>query len=106
MAASVRKGQCLLLPAAAQFETRFRTASNRSAAMARESDRATVRVKPDHTIVRLRQEVRLCRRVRQNVKLDKDAKGWDEPNVEDICADQPRHVDDRLQRPVARAACR
>ena len=43
---------------------------------------------------------------KQKLASIKTAKGYDEPNIEDVARerDQPRHLDHRLHRPVARAA--
>ena len=102
-----------LLPAATQFETAgSRHRVEPLAAVAREGDRAAVRVQArSHHHVPVREEARLRRPAgrqegRQAEHRVVKAKGATTTvDVEDILArDQPRHLDHRLHRPVARAA--
>ena len=86
MAASVRKDNVYLLPAATQFETSGScTASNRSLQWREKVIEPLFESKPDHTIMyAFARKFGFADEFVKNVKLDKDAKGWDEPNVEDV----------------------
>ena len=109
MAAMVRQDGVYLLPACdAARDVRLVHRVEPLAAVARARDQPAVRVadRPrDH--VRVREEVRLRTRVRQELR---DLEAGRRRQVRradarvDPEGDQPRHVDDRLHRPVARAA--
>ncbi len=86
MAAMVRKDGVYLLPAATQFETEGScTASNRSVQWREKVIEPLFESQPDHVIMyafakRFGFATELCK----NIKVSKNARGWEEPDVEDI----------------------
>ncbi|MFU2486626.1 formate dehydrogenase subunit alpha [Thauera sp. WH-1] len=86
MAAMVRKDGVYLLPACTQFETVGScTASNRSLQWREKVIEPLFESKPDHTIMyAFAKKFGWADELVKNIKLDKDAQGWDEPNIEDI----------------------
>ncbi|QDF98865.1 formate dehydrogenase [Azoarcus sp. DD4] len=86
MAAMVRKDGVYLLPAATQFETEGScTASNRSLQWREKVIEPLFESKPDHTIMyAFAKKFGWADELVKNVKLKKDAQGWDEPDIEDI----------------------
>ena len=86
MAAMVRKDGVYLLPACTQFETLGScTASNRSIQWREKVIEPLFESKPDHTIMyAFAKKFGFADELVKNVKLEKDAQGWDEPNIEDI----------------------
>ncbi|HRP23769.1 formate dehydrogenase subunit alpha [Thauera sp.] len=86
MAAMVRKDGVYLLPACTQFETVGTcTASNRSIQWREKVIEPLFESKPDHTIMyAFARKFGWADELVKNIKLDKDAQGWDEPSIEDI----------------------
>ncbi|ENO92040.1 formate dehydrogenase subunit alpha [Thauera sp. 28] len=86
MAAMVRKDGVYLLPACTQFETTGScTASNRSIQWREKVIEPLFESKPDHTIMyAFAKKFGWADELVKNIKVDKDAQGWDEPNIEDI----------------------
>ncbi|WP_341647741.1 formate dehydrogenase subunit alpha [Thauera humireducens] len=86
MAAMVRKDGVYLLPACTQFETTgSATASNRSIQWREKVIEPLFESKPDHTIMyAFAKKFGWADELVKNIKLEKDAQGWDEPNIEDI----------------------
>ncbi len=86
MAAMVRKDGVYLLPASNQFETSGScTASNRSIQWREKVIEPLFEAKPDHTIMyAFAKKFGYADELVKNIALVKDAKGWDEPVVEDI----------------------
>ncbi|OYD54774.1 formate dehydrogenase [Thauera propionica] len=86
MAAMVRKDGVYLLPACTQFETTgSATASNRSIQWREKVIEPLFESKPDHTIMyAFAKKFGWGDELVKNIKLEKDAQGWDEPNIEDI----------------------
>lgn len=86
MAAMVRKDGVYLLPASTQFETYGScTASNRSIQWREKVIEPLFESKPDHTIMyAFAKKFGFADELVKNIKLEKDAQGWDEPNIEDI----------------------
>ncbi len=86
MAAMVRKDGVYLLPACTQFETTgSATASNRSIQWREKVIEPLFESKPDHTIMyAFAKKFGWAGELVKNIKLEKDAQGWDEPNIEDI----------------------
>jgi formate dehydrogenase major subunit len=85
MAAMVRKDGVYLLPACTQFETHgSATASNRSIQWREKVIEPLFESKPDHTIMyAFAKKFGWAEQFVKNIKLEKDAKGWDEPSIED-----------------------
>ncbi len=86
MAAMVRKDGVYLLPACTQFETTGScTASNRSIQWREKVIEPLFESKPDHTIMyAFAKKFGWADELVKNIKVDKDAQGWGEPNIEDI----------------------
>ena len=85
MAAMVRKDGVYLLPACTQFETHgSATASNRSLQWREKVIEPLFESKPDHTIMyAFAKKFGWGEQFVKNIKLEKDAQGWDEPSMED-----------------------
>ncbi len=85
MAAMVRKDGVYLLPACTQFETTGScTASNRSLQWREKVIEPLFESKPDHTIMyAFAKKFGWAEQFAKNIKVEKDAQGWDEPNMED-----------------------
>ena len=85
MAAMVRKDGVYLLPACTQFETTgSATASNRSIQWREKVIEPLFESKPDHTIMyAFAKKFGWADEFVKNIKLEKDAQGWDEPSMED-----------------------
>ncbi len=85
MAAMVRKDGVYLLPAATQFETEGScTASNRSIQWREKVIEPLFESKPDHTLMyAFAKKFGFADELVKNIKLKKDAQGWDEPDIED-----------------------
>lgn len=85
MAASVRKDDVYLLPAATQFETVGScTASNRSLQWRQKVIEPLFESKPDQTIMyAFAKKFGFADQLVKNIKLVKDKDGWDEPSIED-----------------------
>ncbi|HMY78602.1 MAG TPA: formate dehydrogenase subunit alpha [Thauera aminoaromatica] len=85
MAAMVRKDGVYLLPACTQFETHgSATASNRSIQWREKVIEPLFESKPDHTIMyAFAKKFGWAEQFVKNIKLEKDAQGWDEPSIED-----------------------
>ncbi len=85
MAAMVRKDGVYLLPAATQFETEGScTASNRSIQWREKVIEPLFESKPDHTLMyAFAKKFGFADELVKNIKLKKDAQGWDEPDMED-----------------------
>ncbi|HNR59686.1 MAG TPA: formate dehydrogenase subunit alpha [Thauera sp.] len=85
MAAMVRKDGVYLLPACTQFETTGScTASNRSIQWREKVIEPLFESKPDHTIMyAFAKKFGWGEQFVKNIKLEKDAQGWDEPSMED-----------------------
>jgi formate dehydrogenase major subunit len=85
MAAMVRKEGVYLLPACTQFETTgSATASNRSLQWREKVIEPLFESKPDHTIMyAFAKKFGWAEQFVKNIKVDKDAQGWDEPSMED-----------------------
>lgn len=85
MAAMVRKEGVYLLPACTQFETTgSATASNRSIQWREKVIEPLFESKPDHTIMyAFAKKFGWADEFVENIKLEKDAQGWDEPSMED-----------------------
>lgn len=104
MAAMVRKEGVYLLPAATQFETDGScTASNRSVQWREKVIEPLFESQPDHVIrYAFAKKFGFADELCRNIRVSKNSRGWDEPNVEDILREiKKRGVDDRLQRYLA-----
>ena len=111
MAAMVRKDGVYLLPAATQFETSGSvTASNRSLQWRERVIEPMFESQTDHTIMQAfakkfgYDKEFVGKKLTSIVKPDAKDKFERAGARVDPAGDQPRHVDDRLHRPVARAA--
>lgn len=86
MAAMVRKDGVYLLPAATQFETEGScTASNRSVQWREKVIEPLFESQPDHVIMyAFAKKFGFANELCKNIKVTKNARGWEEPDVEDI----------------------
>ncbi len=86
MAAMVRKDGVYLLPACTQFETSGSvTASNRSLQWREKVIEPLFESRPDHTLMyAFAKKFGFEKELTKNIKVVKDAQGWDEPVTEDI----------------------
>jgi formate dehydrogenase major subunit len=86
MAAMVRKEGVYLLPAATQFETEGScTASNRSVQWREKVIEPLFESQPDHVIMyALAKKFGFAAELCRNIRVTKNSRGWEEPNVEDI----------------------
>jgi formate dehydrogenase major subunit len=80
-----RKENTYLLPAATQFETYGScTASNRSLQWREKVIEPLFESRPDHTIMyAFAKRFGFEKELVKNIKVNKDAQGWDEPDIED-----------------------